>query len=57
MSFTWALKDMQIIQGLMDKSNMGSPLIGTVRELVKEARKLKARGAVPDWTGLGTDLS
>ena len=57
MSFTWALKDMQIIQGLMDKANMGAPLIGTVRELVKEARKLKAQGAVPDWTGLGTDLS
>ena len=57
MSFTWALKDMQIIQGLMDKANMGAPLIGTVRELVKEGRKLKAENAVPDWTGLGTDLS
>ena len=57
MSFTWALKDMQIIQGLMDKANMGSPLIGAVRELVKEGRKLKAENAVPDWTGLGTDLS
>jgi len=57
MSFTWALKDMQIIQGLMDQANMGSPLIGTVRELVKEGRKLKAANAVPDWTGLGTDLS
>ena len=57
MSFTWALKDMQIIQGLMDKANMGMPLIGTVRELVKEGRKLKAENAVPDWTGLGTDLS
>ena len=57
MTFTWALKDMQIVQRLMDKSNLGSPLIGTVRELVKEGRKLKAAGAVPDWTGLGTDLS
>jgi hypothetical protein len=57
MTFTWALKDMQIVQRLMDKSNLGSPLIGTVRELVKEGRKLKADGAVPDWTGLGSDLT
>jgi 3-hydroxyisobutyrate dehydrogenase-like beta-hydroxyacid dehydrogenase len=57
MTFTWALKDMQIVQRLMDQANLGAPLIGTVRELVKEGRKLKAAGAVPDWTGLGTDLS
>jgi len=57
MSFTWALKDMQIVQRLMDKANLGSPLIGAVRELVKEGRKLKASNDVPDWTGLGTDLS
>jgi 3-hydroxyisobutyrate dehydrogenase-like beta-hydroxyacid dehydrogenase len=57
MSFTWALKDMQIVQGMMDQANIGSPLIGAVRELVKEGRKLKAENAVPDWTGQGTDLS
>ena len=32
-------------------------MIGLVRELVKEGRKLKAAGNVPDWTGLGTGLS
>ncbi len=57
MSFTWALKDMQIVQKLADEANLGSPLIGAVRELVKEGRKLKAAGDVPDWTGQGTDLS
>ena len=57
MSFTWALKDMQIVQKLADEANLGSPLIGAVRELVKEGRKLKATGDVPDWTGQGTDLS
>ena len=39
----------------MAKDRIG--LVGTVRELVKEGRKLKAENAVPDWTGLGTDLS
>ena len=57
MSFTWALKDMQIVQRLMDKANLGSPLIGTVRGMVKEGRKLKANGDVPDWTALATGLS
>ena len=57
MSFTWALKDMQIVQKLADDANLGGPLIGAVRELVKEGRKLKATGDVPDWTGEGTDLS
>jgi 3-hydroxyisobutyrate dehydrogenase len=57
MTFTWAQKDMQIVQKLTDSANMGGPMIGLVREMVKEGRKLKAAGDVPDWTGLGTDLS
>lgn len=57
MSFTWALKDMQIVQKLADEASLGGPLMGAVRELVKEGRKLKATGDVPDWTGQGTDLS
>lgn len=31
--------------------------LAKVRHRVKEARKPKADGNVPDWTGLGTDLS
>lgn len=56
MSFTWALKDMQIVSKMADRSNLGLPLIGAVRELVKEGRKIKQTNP-PDWTGIGTDLS
>lgn len=56
MTFTWALKDMQIVSKMTDRANIGVPLIGAVRELVKEGRKIK-QAKPPDWTGTGTDLS
>ena len=55
-TFTWALKDMQMVSRMTDRANLGLPLIGMVRELVKEGRKIK-RTNPPDWTGTGTDLS
>lgn len=56
MTFTWALKDMQIVSKMTDRANLGLPLIGAVRELVKEGRKIKQTNP-PDWTGTGTDLT
>jgi len=56
MTFTWALKDMQVVSKMTDKANIGVPLIGAVRELVKEGRRIKATNP-PDWTGQGSDLS
>lgn len=56
MSFAWALKDMQIVSRMSDRANLGLPLIGAVRELVKEGRKIKQTNP-PDWTGTGTDLT
>lgn len=56
MTFTWALKDMQIVSKMTDSANLGFPLIGAVRELVKEGRKIKQTNP-PDWTGTGTDLT
>jgi 3-hydroxyisobutyrate dehydrogenase/2-hydroxy-3-oxopropionate reductase len=56
MSFAWALKDMQIVSRMTDRANLGLPLIGAVRELVKEGRKIKQTDP-PDWTGTGTDLT
>ena len=50
-SFTWALKDMQIVADLTDKAGLSLPVTGMVRELVKDARKLKATPDAPDWTG------
>ncbi len=56
MTFTWALKDMQIVSKMTDRANLGLPLMGAVRELVKEGRKIKQTNP-PDWTGTGTDLT
>ncbi len=56
MTFTWAMKDMQMVSRMTDRANLGLPLIGLVRELVKEGRKIKQTNP-PDWTGTGTDLS
>ncbi|HVA14684.1 MAG TPA: NAD(P)-dependent oxidoreductase [Stellaceae bacterium] len=56
MSFAWALKDMQIVSRMTDRANLGMPLIGAVRELVKEGRKIKQTNP-PDWTGAGSDLA
>ena len=48
-SFTWALKDMQIVGGMTDKAGLSLPLTGAVKELVKEARRIKATNP-PGWT-------
>ena len=49
-SFTWALKDMQIVGDLTDKAGLSLPITGAIKELVKDARRLKATNA-PKWTG------
>ena len=50
MTFTWALKDMQMMERLSDGANMTLPLAGLIKELVKDGRKIKASDP-PDWTG------
>ncbi len=52
MTFTWALKDMQVVSELCDRHNQSLPLAGAIKELVKDARKIKATDP-PDWTGEG----
>jgi len=49
-SFTWALKDMQIVAKMTDQAGLALPLTGAVREMVKEARRIKATNP-PPWTG------
>ncbi|HEX9466711.1 MAG TPA: NAD(P)-dependent oxidoreductase [Alphaproteobacteria bacterium] len=49
-SFTWALKDMQIVAKMTDQAGLSLPLTGAVREMVKEARRIKAANP-PPWTG------
>jgi 3-hydroxyisobutyrate dehydrogenase len=49
-SFTWALKDMQIVADLTDKAGLSLPITGAIKELVKEARRIKATNP-PKWTG------
>jgi 3-hydroxyisobutyrate dehydrogenase-like beta-hydroxyacid dehydrogenase len=49
-SFTWALKDMQIVADMTDKAGLSLPITGAIRELVKEARRIKASNP-PNWTG------
>jgi 3-hydroxyisobutyrate dehydrogenase/2-hydroxy-3-oxopropionate reductase len=41
---------------MTDKAGLSLPLIGAVRELVKDGRRIKQENP-PDWTGTGTDLS
>ena len=47
-SFTWALKDMQIVADRADKAGLSLPITGAVKELVKEARRIKATNP-PKW--------
>jgi 3-hydroxyisobutyrate dehydrogenase len=47
-SFTWALKDMQIVADLTDKAGLSLPITGAIKELVKEARRTKATNP-PKW--------
>ncbi|HKA75026.1 MAG TPA: NAD(P)-dependent oxidoreductase [Xanthobacteraceae bacterium] len=49
-SFTWALKDMQIVSEMADKAGLSLPITGAVKELVKEARRIKATNP-PKWMG------
>jgi 3-hydroxyisobutyrate dehydrogenase len=56
-SFTWALKDMQIVADLADKAGLSLPITGAIKELVKEARRIKTAGAAPNWTGRGSAIS
>jgi 3-hydroxyisobutyrate dehydrogenase/2-hydroxy-3-oxopropionate reductase len=50
-TFTWALKDMQIVSKMTDKAGLSLPITGMARELVKDARRLKATPNAPAWTG------
>jgi len=49
-SFTWALKDMQIVSKMTDEAGLSLPLTGAIREMVKDARRIKAANP-PAWTG------
>jgi len=49
-TFTWALKDMQVVAEMADKAGLSLPVTGAVKELVKEARRIKAANP-PNWTG------
>jgi 3-hydroxyisobutyrate dehydrogenase len=49
-SFTWALKDMQIVADMTDRAGLSLPVTGAIKELVKDARRIKATNA-PKWTG------
>jgi 3-hydroxyisobutyrate dehydrogenase len=48
-TFTWALKDMQIVSKMTDQGGLSLPITGAVKELVKEARRVKATNP-PKWT-------
>ncbi len=48
-SFTWALKDMQIVSKMCDAAGLAMPITGAVKELVKEGRRIKATNP-PQWT-------
>jgi len=50
-TFTWALKDMQIVSAMADEAGLSLPVAGVIRELVKEARQIKAENP-PPWTAL-----
>ena len=49
-TFTWALKDMQIVAKMTDKAGLSLPITGAIKELVNDARRIKATNA-PKWTG------
>ncbi len=48
-SFTWALKDMQIVAKMTDAAGLSLPITGAIKELVKDARRIKATNP-PGWT-------
>jgi len=49
-SFTWALKDMQIVADMADKAGLSLPIAGAIKELVKDGRRIKKTNP-PAWTG------
>jgi 3-hydroxyisobutyrate dehydrogenase-like beta-hydroxyacid dehydrogenase len=49
-SFTWALKDMQIVADMADKAGLSLPIAGVIKELVKDGRRIK-KSNPPAWTG------
>lgn len=49
-TFTWALKDMQLLLEMCDRAGESFPLTGLVKEQVKDARESKLRGGAPGWT-------
>lgn len=49
-TFTWALKDMQLLLDMADDAGGAFPLMGLVKELVKDGRASKLRGDAPGWT-------
>ena len=50
-TFTWALKDMQIVSRMADAAGITMPVAGAIKELVKDGKALKQSGKAPDWTG------
>lgn len=50
-TFTWALKDMQLLLDMCDEAGGGFPLTGLVKELVKDGRRSKLDGDAPGWIG------
>ena len=50
-SFTWALKDMQIVADGR-QAGLALPIAGQIKELVKDGRRVKLSNP-PDWTGHG----
>lgn len=54
MSFTWALKDMQLVSKMTDEAGLSLPIMGAIKELTKDAKRIKAENP-PDWTGRGKD--
>jgi 3-hydroxyisobutyrate dehydrogenase/2-hydroxy-3-oxopropionate reductase len=50
-TFTWALKDMQIVSKMADKAGITMPIAGAIKELVKDGKTLKQSGGAPNWTG------
>ena len=49
-SFTWALDDMELVSQMSDQYGLSLPIMGAIKELVKDARRIKATNP-PDWTG------
>lgn len=49
-TFTWALKDMQLLLDMGDSAGGAFPLTGLIKELVKDGRESKLRGDAPGWT-------